>query len=61
MSATSVEVAFQVRERAAELLEHVKTKKDTIRLKDADMIRSAVREAEGYLISVRKVLDGRPL
>lgn len=61
VSTTTVEIARQIVERSAVLLDRVKARKDTIRLSDIDMIRSAMREAEGNLASVRKILDGRPL
>jgi hypothetical protein len=61
MSTTTVNIAQQIVERSAVLLDRVKARKDTIRLSDIDKIRSAMREAEGYLDSVRKILDGRPL
>lgn len=45
---------------AAKLLEQVKDK-ESVSLSDEDRIRSAMRETEGYLASVRKIFDGRPL
>lgn len=55
-----VDVALMIKERSAQLLGLVKDK-DALTLREIDSIRSYLREAEGYLDSVRKILDGRPL
>lgn len=49
--------AHQVADAATALLEAIKLGADSITLKEARMIHSTIREAEGYLQSCRSLLE----
>jgi len=61
VSPSAPDQARFVRDATKDLLQFTKEQVSTINVVQADDMRSRLREAQGYILSTRRLLDGEPL